>query len=112
MPTARVTANTTAQDLFETPRHDKGILSALEVDNQSGGARTVWLQDVFTPDTSVGQTSPSEQTLTRSTITVGDGLTGIISAEELEDAEFLGTAKAIADSLITSCVITARYHFK
>jgi hypothetical protein len=111
MATARVTANTTAQDLFSTPKVRKGKLTSVKVDNQSAAARTVRLQDVFTPDASAAVPSPSAQTIERLQITVGAGLTADVPADELKDVEFLGDAKAIADAIDAACVITVAYHF-
>jgi len=112
MATKRVTANTAAQELFNTPEHSKGKLTSLEVDNQGAAARTVRLQDVFTPDASAGVSSPTEQTVERKQVTVGAGLTASVPKEELEDLEFLGSCRAIASAIDASCVIIAGYHFE
>jgi len=112
MSTARTTANTAAQDLFATPKHAKGKLTALKVDNQGAALRTVRLQDIFTPDVSEGVASPAQQTIERIQISVGAGLTADVPKDELEDCEFLGTCKGIANAVDASCVIIATYHYR
>lgn len=112
MPTARVTANTSAQTLFSTPEHVKGKITVFKVDNQGSTAKTIELQDVFTPDASVGTSSPTEQTIYRLQITVGAGLTADVPETELRDVEFLGTAKAVASGVDTNCKIIVGYHFE
>jgi hypothetical protein len=112
MPTAKVTANTTAQTLFTTPKHKKGKITALTVDNQSTSKKTIKIQDIFTPDPTAGAPSPTEQTKDRVQITVGAGLTATLDKLSLEDVEFLGTAKAVADATDAACVITVVYRFE
>ncbi len=53
MATKKVTAHTTAVALFSAPKVKKAKITAIDIDNQSGAARTVRLQDIFTPDDSV-----------------------------------------------------------
>ncbi|MDP3064737.1 MAG: hypothetical protein Q8O40_16275, partial [Chloroflexota bacterium] len=110
MATARVTANTAAQALWSQNRHAKGKPTSVSIDNQSAAARTVRLQDVFTPDASNGVASPTEQTIERLQVTVGAGLTGAVPEDELRDVEFLGAVKAIADAISAVCVIIVGYH--
>lgn len=112
MPTAKVTANTTAQTLFTTPKHKKGKITAITIDNQSAAKRTIKIQDVFTPDASAGNPSPSEQTIDRVQISVDTGLTATLDKTSLEDVEILGVAKAVADATDSACVITVVYHFE
>ena len=112
MATKKVTSNTAAQDLWDTPKHHKGVLTGLKIDNQSSADRTIVITDVFTPDASEGQASPSEQTITRLQVTVGAGLTANIPKEELEDCKFLGVAKAAGDATEATCVIIAIYHLE
>jgi len=112
MPTARVTANTAAQALFSVPKHVVGKVTSVKVDNQGGAARTVRLQDIFTPDVSAGVAVPSEQTKERLQITVGAGLTADVMETELRDLRFLGAVKAIASAIDANCVIIVGYHFE
>jgi len=112
MPTARVTAHTTAQALFSVPKHVVGKVTSVKVDNQGGAARTVRLQDIFTPDASAGVSAPSEQTKERLQITVGAGLTADVMETELRDLRFLGAVKAIANAVDANCVIIVGYHFE
>ena len=112
MATARTTANTTAQALWSTPKVKKAKVTSVKVDNQGATLRTIRLQDVFTPDPSVGVPSPSVQTIERLQISVGAGLTADVPEMELKDAGYLGDAKAIADAIDTSCVIIMGYHME
>ena len=109
MPTARVTANTTAQTLFTVSKHKKGKLTSLNVDNQAGSSATIRLQDIFTPDASAKEASPTEKTIERVQITVAAGSSVSLSEDSLKNAECLGTVKAIADITDTACVIVAVY---
>lgn len=111
MSTARVTANTIAQALWSTPRVKKAKVTLVKVDNQGAALRTVRLQDIFTPDASVGVPSPSAQTTERLQISVGAGLTADVPETELRDVEILGDAKAIANVTDASVVIVVGYHF-
>ncbi len=113
MATASVTANhTTAQELFDTPKHEKGVLTALNIDNQSDADRTIRLQDIVTTDTSEKVDGALQDAIERLQVTVGTGLTANVPKDELEDAKFLGVAKAIADATEADCVIKAVYHFE
>lgn len=112
MPTAKVTANTAAQTLWTTPKHKKGKLTALNIDNQGSAKRTIKIQDVFTPDPSTGVPSPTEHTLERVQVSVDVGLSASLDEASLENVEFLGTAKAVADAADAGCVIIAVYTFE
>jgi len=112
MASKRVTSDTAAQTLFATPKHVVGRMSAINIDNQSTALRTLILQDIFTPDASVGVTSPTEQTVVRHQISVSAGQSVSIDKNTLEDLRFLGTAKVAGDTTSTLCVIVANYHFE
>ena len=112
MATSRVTANTAAQALWTGPKHVKAKVTSVKVDNQGTALRTVRLQDLFTPDPSVGVPSPSAQTIDRLQISVGAGLTADVPETELRDLEMLGDAKAISSAIDTACVIVVMYHFE
>jgi hypothetical protein len=112
MPTVKVNANTTPQTLFTTPKHEKGKLTAVIVDNQSTSKKTIKIQDVFTPDSTAGNPSPTTQTIDRVQLTVGAGLTATLDKLSLEGVEFLGTAQAVADATDTACVIIVVYRFE
>ena len=111
MSTARCTADTTPVALWSKQLHSRAKVTSVKVDNQSAAARTIRLQDIFTPDASVGVPSPSAQTIERLQITVGAGLTADVPETELRDLEMLGDAKAIADAISTVAVIIVGYHF-
>lgn len=112
MASNRVTSNITAQTLFATPKHVVGRMSAINIDNQSAALRTLILQDIFTPDASVGVTSPTEKEVVRLQISVAAGQSVSVDKNTLEDLRFLGTAKVIGDTSSSVCVIVANYHFE
>ncbi len=114
MATKKVTANTVAQDSFSCPKVKKAKITAIDIDNQSTAARTVRLQDIFTPDASVGVTTPSAPTppIERFQATVGSGVSFSADEPSLKDLEVLGDAKAIADAIEATCVIIVKYHFE
>ena len=109
--TARVTANTVPQVLFVTPGVSKGVLSSMKVDNQGATAITVRIQDRFTPHASAGVAAPTEVTLDRIQVTIGAGLTGTLSSEELKDVQILGTCEAVASTTDPAAVVIVGYHF-
>lgn len=112
MSTAQVTSNTSAQTLFTVPEHQKAKITSINVDNQGSASRTIKIQDIFTPDESNGDSSPSEQTKLRQQLTVGAGLTASVSEEELKDVECLGVAKALGSAIDSSCVVVVSYHLE
>jgi hypothetical protein len=111
MPTARVLANTAAQLLLSVPKHQKAKITSIDIDNQGVAARTVRLQDIFTPDVSAGEPSPTPQTKERFQATVGSGVSFSADELSLKDLEFLGDVKAIASAIDPSCVVIVKYHF-
>lgn len=112
MPTARVAAHTTAQALFTTPKHVVGRITGINIDNQSGAARTIRIQDVFTPDASVGVPVPVAQTIERFQITVATVTSVQVPDYVLKDIRMLGAAKAIADAIAATCIIVVNYSFE
>lgn len=112
MATARTTSHTTATTLFTAPEHQRGVITGINIDNQSAAACKLILQDVFTPDASVGQTSPSAQTIARLQITVATLQSVSIDKNSLENVKILGIAKILGDAISTSVVIVANYHFE
>lgn len=112
--TAKVTANTETQDLFSCPKVKKAKITAIDIDNQSGAARMVRLQDIFTPDESAGEDEPAaaDPPIERFQATVGSGVSFSADEPSLKDLEVLGDAKAIADAIEADCVIIVKYHFE
>ena len=110
MSTARVTANVDPVMLFTCPRVAKGKLTSIKVDNQGAAARTIRIQDRFTPDPSAGVPAPAEQTIDRLQFTVGAGLTADIPETELRDVEILGVCQVVADAVEPLAVVSIGYH--
>ena len=111
MSTVRATADTTPVTLFSVPKIAKGKLTSVKVDNQGAAAVTVRLRDRFVPDASAGVPSPVEQIIDRVQLTVGAGLTGTLSSEELKDTQILGTCETVANVTDAATVIIVSYHF-
>src|ERR1035437_2525621 len=109
MANKRVTANTVAQTILTADKVHKVKLSSVIVNNGSAGARTVTIQDIFTPDASEGNATPTPVTKMLAELQVGAGLTGTLS-EELKDVEGFGVVSAIADSIQATCGISVSYH--
>ena len=112
MATARCTAHTTAVTLLSTPKVKKAKITAIDIDNQSAAARTVRLQDIFTPDVSALVAAPTAKTIERFQATVGSGVSFSADEPSLKDLEGLGDLKAIADAIDATCVIIVKYHFQ
>ena len=111
MSTVRTTADVTPVALFTTPRVAKGRLTSVKIDNQGTAARTIRIQDRFTPDPSAGVPAPTERVIDRVQLTVGAGLTETLSSEQLEDIQILGTCEAVASATDPATVIIIGYHF-
>ena len=112
MPTSRATADTVPIVMFETPGVAKGKLTSVKIDNQGAAPRTITLQDTFTPDPSVGAPTPASVTIDRFHITIGAGVTTIVSKDELKDVEILGRCEVVANALDAATVIIVGYHFE
>lgn len=110
MATATCAANTAAQSLFTVDKVHIGKVTGITVDNQSGALRTIQFKDVFTPDPSVGTTSPTQQTIVRKQISVGTLLTATLEGDDLKDVDIIGNLQAVADAISAACVITVSYH--
>ena len=110
MSTVRATADVTPRVLFTAPKVAKGKLTSIKVDNQGTAARTIRIQDRFTPDSSAEVPAPAEQTIDRLQFTVGAGTTFDISQDELQDVEVLGTCQVVADAVEPACVVLVGYH--
>lgn len=112
MPTIRVTSSTVAQALWSQQKHCKGKISAVNIDNQSTAPRTLRIQDVFTPDASVGEPSPVETTKERLQVTIPAGQSALVDERSLKDIEILGAAKLIGDAISTVCICVVNYDFE
>ena len=112
MATKKVTANTTAQTITSAEKHNKCRISAITVDNQYSSAIKLTLQDIFTPDSSHGVSSPTEKTITRWVRTISNGTAYSADQNELADLVCLGTVKMVADTTSTSCIVVVNYHWE
>jgi len=118
MATKRVTANTAAQTLFTTPRHQKGVIDSIVVANPSGSNRVIRLQDVITTnDATVASTGASydgaaQDPIYRYQIESTATSTTSISKDELGDTKCLGVAGIVADAIDANVAIIVNYHFE
>lgn len=107
-----VQANTTAQEVFETPYDKIGKITFIEVDNRSSGSITITIQDVFTPFATDETPSPSATTVNRKKFTVSAGDSISIGKGDLEGLKILGTCKVAASATSSDCDITVGYEFE
>lgn len=110
MPSKVVTAHTTAVSVA-TERKDRAYrVKTLVTDNSGGGAaRTIRIQDIFTPAATNGVDTPTETTVDRwrgATILAGVDSYG---EEDLKGVKVLGALKVIADAIDAGCYITVGY---
>lgn len=113
MADTRVVSNLSGQALlFTTPKHVKGKITALNVDNQGASSHTIILTDTFTPDASAGVTTPTVQIKQRFQTTLVKGVTFSADENSLKDIECLGAVYSLGDTLDSGCVVIANYHFE
>jgi hypothetical protein len=114
MATANCTANNlVAQVLVTVPFNKKARLLDLSIDNQgTSGAITTRLQDLFTPNLSVGVPGPTPPvTDDRFQATVPQGVSFDADVLSLKGKEFIGNIQAIASATDAGCAIIATYEF-
>jgi hypothetical protein len=112
MATARVTANTAVQPLFQVPLNMKGIIDSVTIDNQSAVAETVQLEDDFTQDISNLVGAPVARSAFPFQATVGAGLTDVANELSTKKIECLGNVGAICSAIQALCAIIVTYHFE
>jgi hypothetical protein len=113
MANTRVVSDLSGQAvLFTTPKHVKGKITALNIDNQGASSHTIILTDTFTPDASAGVASPTAQLKTRLQVTLVKGEVFSADEQSLRDIECLGVVGAVGDTLDSGCVIIANFHFE
>ncbi len=111
MSTARCLATFPASStLFTVDSVHKGKISNITIDNRGAADHTLIFSDSFTTDASqLAAAAPVVKPLRQ--LTVGHGLTAVISEEDLKDVEVFGSLTCVdiaaAEAL---CVITASYH--
>jgi hypothetical protein len=114
MATSKVIANVSGQAIvFTTPKNVKGMITAINIDNQSGTPHVFSFVDVFTPDASAGTPTPAVQQLPVFQASMLSGLVQNLNINRLslEDTETRGVLYAVSDSLDSGCVIIVNYHF-
>lgn len=110
MPSQRVTANTTAQQVAAAIRNARYKITSLTIDNKAGGGdRQITIQDIFTPDVTAGVASPTAKAITRYTETVLQGDVVTLGEEDLKGIKCVGAIKVISDVIDASCYITVGY---
>ena len=109
-----------AQTMAVTPRvfavekpNAKIVPTQIIVDNEAGAAqRVITIQDVFTPDPSIGVPAPIPVTQNRLIITVDNGGWATIAAEALEKLDILGQLQAIINVIDAGTIVTISWGFK
>jgi len=110
MPYKSADIGTSPVTFVEVPEHKKLKPIGIKIYNADTADRVITGTDVFTPDASVGVTSPSAQTKQWTKVSAGSGLTADIPRTELEEAELLGTVKFAADSVTANSPIVSLYY--
>lgn len=85
-----VSMNTDAMALGTVPKHKKGKVKSILIDDPIAGAKTLVFHDVFTPSASNGTASPTAQTKTWFQVTSPGSVTLNYSESDLEGIELLG----------------------
>ena len=111
MPTKAVSANTTAPLIAMTPEHERCQITSIEINNEGTSRITLTLQDIFTPDASNGEASPTEQTIVRWLGTVPPHNHAEIGEDKLKDVLCLGAVYMDSDTIDADCDIVVGYHF-
>lgn len=110
MPSLIVTASTTAQEVAADVRNGVHVPTSVAIDNDGGSAaRTIRVQDVFTPDVTNGTASPVETTVDRGRWDVPQGDSLVLSEQDLKGIKCLGALKVIGDAVDTGCYISVGY---
>lgn len=118
MATARVTANTVAQELFAVPRHKKGVIDSINVTNPTGGVVIVYIQDVITTNdaivasTGAAYTGAEQGAVDRYSVYVAATSTSDVPEDQLKNKEFFGVVSARASGILPTCAIVVSYHFE
>ncbi|MFA5186388.1 MAG: hypothetical protein WC551_07935 [Patescibacteria group bacterium] len=112
MAVKKITASESYQTLFTVPKHEVGKISSVVVTNKTPTSVPVMviIEDFFTPDASVGVTSPTATSQEVCRLVVGAGLTGSLGEQELKDIRCFGTVKAICDGTQSACYIDTYYN--
>ncbi len=101
-----------AETIVTCPPDKVGKLRGIHISNAGTNARLVTLQDVFTPDVSNGEASPSEQTVTLFKRNIASGEDIDENDIGLDGIEFIGALKIIGSVADTDYHITTVYEFE
>ncbi len=93
-----------------TPEHSRTRPTGIKIYNPDSAERIVTGTDVFTPDESEGEDSPSEETKQFLKVSVGSALTADIPRTELEDCKLLGTVKFAADDISVDSPVVSLFY--
>ena len=93
-----------------TPEHSRTRPTGIKIYNADGADRIITGTDVFIPDASEGESSPSEQTEQFLKVSVGSALTADIPRTELEDCKLLGTVKFAADGITADSPVVSLFY--
>lgn len=106
MPSARVTANTTAQELVSLPPIKKAVITSIEIENGHTAGVSVTLDCQYTP-AGGSQTTKTLKTLVA--VTAGERL--LISYEK-PSIEFIGKLRATASAVSAACEIVVGFEYR
>ena len=115
---ARVTANTVVQNLIATPLNMKTVIDSVFVNNTSGVAVRVQLEDDFTQDVSAAVSPnpiarsafPFDKTIPANSTYDAD--VNSLQGRSEQGCVALGNLGAICDSIQATCSIFIYFHFE
>ena len=108
------TVDDTATTFFTAAANVKGVVTGIKIYNADTGLLVFTIQDVFTPDATIGTPAPAEETKQMLKVSIASTLTGDIPETELSDWKFLGAARVLTDTApaANDPTVTLIYHFE
>jgi len=97
------------ETLFTVPRTKLARDMSASISNGGAAQHTVYLVDSFTPDASIGQTSPTTQNIEIGEWVVPANTTLLISHTDMKEKEVRGTLKGYAEAAEPLCITTVDY---
>jgi len=110
MPYASKKIGTSPVTFISVPKVDRAKIQGVKIHNVDTRDRVITGTDVFQPDPSAGNPSPSAQTQQWTQISVGSLLTADIPRTEIEEARLLGDVKFAADAVTANSPVVSLYY--
>jgi len=110
MPYMSKRVGTDPVTFISVPEIGKAKPAGIKIRNADTEDRVITGTDVFTPDSSAGNPSPSTQTQQWTQISVGSLLTADIPRTEVEEAGLMGDVRFAADSVAANSPVVSLYY--